>query len=212
MVISISGPASTGKTTLINKIKEKGMIGKYKNIIVINEVIRDIFKNEFLPEVGTMENMMKNKQWVLKWVEKVGEATSNHINNEIKQHYKDDTLIILDRCIVDHFIYSIMHTAKFDIPLNEFSKAIKTYNLSSIKIDYIFLTSVPKNDFYDIDGVRPKDWEETRDLENSLFQLLFGNNAIKLPYDIDERINLIEKTIDKTIHEDKGPVLKKIRK
>lgn len=195
MIISISGPSSTGKTTLINKIKEKGMIGKYKKIIVINEVIRDMFKNDFLPEVGTMENMMKDKQWVLKWVEKVGEVTSNHINNEIKKHVKDDTLIILDRCIVDHFIYSIMHTAKFDIPLNKFYKAIKTYNLSSTKIDYIFLTNVPENDFYDVDGVRPKDWEKTRDLENSLFQLLFGNNAIELPYDIDERINLIEKTI-----------------
>lgn len=195
MIISISGPSSTGKTTLINKIKEKGMIGKYKEIIVINEVIRDMFKNDFLPEVGTMENMMKDKQWVLKWVEKVGEVTSNHINNEIKKHVKDDTLIILDRCIVDHFIYSIMHTAKFDIPLNKFYKAIKTYNLSSTKIDYIFLTNVPENDFYDVDGVRPKDWEETRDLENSLFQLLFGNNAIELPYDIDERINIIEKTI-----------------
>lgn len=52
MIISISGPSSTGKSTLINKIKEKGKIGKYSNIIVINEVIRDMFKNEFLPKVG----------------------------------------------------------------------------------------------------------------------------------------------------------------
>jgi len=41
MIIAISGPSSTGKTTLINKIKEKGNIGKYSNnnlkLIYINK-------------------------------------------------------------------------------------------------------------------------------------------------------------------------------
>ena len=199
MIISISGPSSTGKTTLINRIKERGQLGKYHKIVIINEVIRDIFKNEFLPKVGSMENMMKDKEIVLEWVERVGQATSDHISSEIKKNLDEDTLIILDRCIIDHFIYSIMHTAKFDIPLDRFFKAIKTYKLSDDKIDYVFLTSIPENDFYDIDGIRPKDWEETRGLENSLFQLLFANNSVKLPYDIDERISIIENTISQNI-------------
>ena len=195
MIISISGPSSTGKTTLIKEIQRKGNIGKYKNIVVINEVIRDIFKNEFLPKVGSMENMMKNKEYVLEWVEKVGESSSFHIDKEIEKYNSDDTLIILDRCIIDHFIYSIMHTAKFDIPLDKFYKAISTYKLSKQKIDHIFLTSIPENDFYDVDGVRPQDWSETRELENGLFQLLFSNFSINLPYDINERIKIIEDKI-----------------
>ncbi|MBQ4263744.1 MAG: AAA family ATPase [Bacilli bacterium] len=203
MIISISGPASTGKTTLIRKIKEIGKLGKYSKIVIVNEVIRDIFKNNFLPKVGSMENMMKDKELVLEWIEKVGQETSMHINNEIKKNLEEDTLIILDRCIIDHFIYSIMHTAKFDIPLEGFYNAIKTYTLSETKIDYIFLTSIPEKDFYDIDGIRPKDWEETRGLENSLFQLLFGNNCINLPYDIDERISIIDSTISYRKEENK---------
>lgn len=196
MIISISGPSSTGKTTLIKRIKEKGKLGKYNNIVVINEVIRDIFKNDFLPRVSSMENMMKNKEYVLEWVERVGESSSMHIEKEISKYNNDDTLIILDRCIIDHFIYSIMHTAKFDIPLDQFYKAISSYKLSKQKIDYIFLTSIPENDFYDVDGVRPQDWAETRDLENGLFQLLFRNFAIELPYDINERIRIIEEKIN----------------
>jgi len=192
MIISISGPSSTGKTTLIKQIQHKGSLGKYKNIVVITEVIRDIFKNEFLPKVNSMENMMESKQYVLEWVKRVGESSSVHIEQEISKYNNDDTLIILDRCIIDHFIYSIMHTAKFDIPLDEFYAAISTYKLSKQKIDYIFLTSIPENDFYDVDGVRPQDWSETRELENGLFQLLFGNFAIDLPYDINERIKIIE--------------------
>ena len=196
MIISISGPSSTGKTTLINHIKEKGRLGKYNNIVVINEVIRDIFKNDFLPKVGSMENMMKNKEYVLQWVKRVGESSSMHIEKEISKCNDDNTLIILDRCIIDHFIYSIMHTAKFDIPLDEYYKVISSYKLSKQKIDYIFLTSIPENDFYDVDGVRPQDWAETRNLENELFQLLFSNFAIELPYDINERILIIEEKIN----------------
>lgn len=158
-------------------------------------MIRDIFSKEFLPKVGSMENMMTNKDYVLEWVESVGKNSSLHIQEEIDKNNNDDTLIILDRCIIDHFIYSIMHTAKFAIPLENFYKAISTYKLSKQKIDYIFLTHVPENDFYDVDGVRPQDWSETRDLENSMFQLLFGNSSVELPYDIDERIKVIEKKI-----------------
>ena len=39
MIISISGPSSTGKTTLIKEIQRKGNIGKYKNIVLIKEVL-----------------------------------------------------------------------------------------------------------------------------------------------------------------------------
>lgn len=194
MIISISGPSSTGKTTLINKIKKLGKLGDFKKIIVVNEVIRDMFQHEFLPKVGSMENMMKDKETVLQWIKKVGENTRNHIDKEIKKA-DSDALIILDRCIIDHFIYSIMHTTKFEIPLHEFYQAIRTYQPCNEKIDYIFLTNVPNDDFYDVDGIRPQDWAETRDLENSLFQLLFKNCSIELPYDIDERIKVIEKVI-----------------
>lgn len=203
MIISISGPTSTGKTTLIRKIQQKGNLGKYKNIIIINEVIRDIFKNEFLPKVNSMENMMTNKEYILQWVKRVGESSSNHIEKEISKYNNDDTLVILDRCIIDHFIYSIMHTAKFDIPLNEFYQAISTYKLSKQKIDYIFLTTIPENDFYDVDGIRPQDWSESRALENDLFKLLFSNFAIDLPYDIDERIKVIEECISNKKNQNK---------
>lgn len=138
---------------------------------------------------------MQDKDYVLDWVKKVGDNTSKHIQEQIDNYNDENTLIILDRCIIDHFIYSIMHTIKFAIPLDIFFEIIKTYKLSVQKIDYIFLTSVPDNDFYDVDGIRPQDWSETRNLENYLFQLLLSNNAIKLPYDIDKRIEIIEKTV-----------------
>lgn len=195
MIISISGPTSTGKTTLIGKIKERGYIGNYKKIVIIHEVIRDIFKKEFLPKVGSMDDMMQNRETLLEWVESVGENSSQHIESEISKYDNDDTIIILDRCIIDHFIYAIIHTTKFSISLEEFYKVISKYNLSTKKIDYIFLTSVPENDVYDVDGMRPQAWSDGRSLENSLFQLIFGNFSIGLPYDIEERIKVIEDTL-----------------
>ncbi len=66
---------------------------------------------------------------------------------------------------------------------------------SENKIDKIFLTVVPENDFYDADGVRPTIWKDTRNIENTLFQIMFKNQSVELPYDINERIKVIEDNI-----------------
>lgn len=197
MVISISGPASTGKTTLINQIKSQGKLANYKNIIIVNEIIREMFKEDFLPQVGSVEQMMEDKDYDLKWVKEVGKRTSAHIKNEINKYNNDDTLIILDRCTLDHFIYSLMHTIKFSLTPEEFYEFVKEYSKRDENIDYIFLTSIPENDFYEIDGIRPKTWENTRYLENSLFELIFKEVSIKLPHNNDDRIKVIEDTIIK---------------
>lgn len=136
MVISISGPSSTGKTTTINEILKRGKLGKYEKIIVVNENIRKMFKEEFLSEVGSMENMMPKKEWALRWVKAVGKNEKKFIDEQISKYCEDkNTLIILDRCILDHFIYFLMHTIKYKLTFEEFFEIINEYSNSKCKID-----------------------------------------------------------------------------
>lgn len=85
MKVSFTGAQSTGKTTLLNKCKEV-----YKDYSFVDEVTRHVKKS-----YGVVIN------------EDGGDATQLYILSEhIKNHLRSDENLILDRCILDGFIYT----------------------------------------------------------------------------------------------------------
>ena len=85
MRVSFTGAQSTGKTTLLNKCKEV-----YKDYKFVDEVTRYVRKtyDVKINEIGGTETQL----YIL----------AEHIKN----HLKPDENLILDRCILDGYVYT----------------------------------------------------------------------------------------------------------
>lgn len=197
MVISISGPSSTGKTTTVNKILSQKTLGGFDNIVVITETIRDLWAKEFSNYVSDVETMLNDKELTMKWTKAVSVEISNHIEKELSNIDLDKNLVVLDRCCLDHFVYTITNTMKFGITMDVLSTVLENFTRVDEKIDLMFYTEIPENDYFEDDGIRPLNLKDNRKMENNFFKLLFYKSAIKLPYDIEQRIKVIDDSIKK---------------
>ena len=85
MRVSFTGAQSTGKTTLLNKCKEV-----YKDYKFVDEVTRYVKKtyDVKINEIGGTETQL----YIL----------AEHIKN----HLRSDENLILDRCILDGYVYT----------------------------------------------------------------------------------------------------------
>jgi nicotinamide riboside kinase len=178
MIVSFTGAQSTGKTTLLNILKEKN-----KDIEFVDEITRRIKREYNLP---INENGGELTQFMI---------MADHIANVYKKY--DCELVILDRCVVDGLVYTqwLYANRKVDSLMNDI--AINIYNSLYDKYDVIFYTD-PNNVELVNDGERSADKKFRDDIINSFeHRIKELKNVVVLSGTVEERLDTVKKTFEK---------------
>lgn len=179
MVISISGPSSTGKTTLIKALKQE-----CTNCIFIDEVFRKII-NQYNVDFNNAEEAFNFQCELCKHM-----TYQNMLNKTI----------ILDRCNFDTIVYTTLHFLRLkekEKYIIQYLNAVKYCEDSLSSINYIFLTQ-PYTINIENDGVRPQIYNILRQQEIDLFNKLYYSRQeykpklILLPFNLNMQIALIK--------------------
>jgi nicotinamide riboside kinase len=178
MIISFTGAQSTGKTTLLEACKQK-----YTNFTFVDEVTRKV-KREFgvhINELGGNETQLL--------------ILAEHIRNHMLQGN-----VILDRCIVDGYVYTEYLNEKgkvHDVIVKMFNDVLPfLYD----RIDIIFYTDPSDVKLID-DGVRSIDIEFRNNIIYKFEQFIKSKDTaneskiIRLKRTVEERLQTIEKYI-----------------
>lgn len=178
MRVSFTGAQSTGKTTLLNKCKEV-----YKDYKFVDEVTRYVRRtyDVKINEIGGTETQL----YIL----------AEHIKN----HLRPDENLILDRCILDGYVYT-----KYQVNNGKVSEQVLhafngVYSVLIDKLDYIFYTDPSDVKLVD-DGERSVDYKFRNDIID-IFESLITykmsptnrEKVIRLSGSVEERMKTIEK-------------------
>ena len=184
MIISFTGAQSTGKTTLLNLIRDKNYDFNY-----VDEVTRRI-KREY--------NLTIN--------ESGGDITqsmimADHIANVYRKGDHDVT--VLDRCAVDGVVYTqwLYNNGQVEKATLDHAKLI--FEMLIEEYDAIFITSPVDVELVD-DGERSTNIEFREDIQ-SLFDMYIGHlmvdnkdkNVFVVAGTVEERMNYIQKVLAK---------------
>lgn len=177
MRVSFTGAQSTGKTTLLNKCKEI-----YKDYKFVDEVTRYVRKtyDVKINEIGGTETQL----YIL----------AEHIKN----HLRSEENLILDRCILDGYVYTkyqVVNGKVSDQVLHAFNGV---FSLLFDKMDYVFYTDPSDVKLVD-DGERSTD-KTFRDDIIELFEDLITykmspknkEKVIRCSGTVEERMKLID--------------------
>jgi len=177
MRVSFTGAQSTGKTTLLNKCKEV-----YKDYKFVDEVTRYVRKtyDVKINEIGGTETQL----YIL----------AEHIKN----HLKPDKNLILDRCILDGYVYTKYQVVNGKVSEQVLHAFNGVFAVLFDKLDYIFYTDPSDVKLVD-DGERSVDYKFRDDII-FLFEDLINykmspknrEKVIRLSGTVEERMKTIE--------------------
>jgi hypothetical protein len=177
MRVSFSGAQSTGKTTLLNKCKEI-----YKDYKFVDEVTRYVRRtyDVKINEIGGTETQL----YIL----------AEHIKN----HLRPDENLILDRCILDGYVYTKYQVVNGKVSEQVLHAFNGVYSILIDKLDYIFYTNPSDVKLVD-DGERSVDFKFRDDII-FLFEDLINykmspknrDKVIRLSGTVEERMKTIE--------------------
>lgn len=177
MIICISGPSNTGKSELINTLRENiRNIFPFnsQDIIVKSEVVREyhkVFNNSV-----TLDEILSEPSEAMKF--QIG--ISRDMFNRITEIDNDDTIYICDRGPLDTLVYLIMSysfapSSVMSTFSNEFSSCCSLLRVASLSVDRYFFTT-PDSDSHTAD-----EFNYHRNLEIELFNLMsFNNDKVKM--------------------------------
>jgi len=177
MRVSFTGAQSTGKTTLLNKCKEK-----YKDYKFVDEVTRYVRKtyDVKINEIGGTETQL----YIL----------AEHIKN----HLKPDENLILDRCILDGYVYTKYQVVNGKVSEQVLHAFNGVFAVLFDKLDYIFYTDPSDVKLVD-DGERSVDYKFRDDIiflfEDLITYKMSPKNrekVIRLSGTVEERMKTIE--------------------
>lgn len=177
MRVSFTGAQSTGKTTLLNKCKEV-----YKDYKFVDEVTRYVRRtyDVKINEIGGTETQL----YIL----------AEHIKN----HLKPDENLILDRCILDGYVYTKYQVVNGKVSEQVLHAFNGVFAVLIDKLDYIFYTDPSDVKLID-DGERSVDFKFREDIiamfEDLITYKLSPKNKqkiIRLSGTVEERMKIIE--------------------
>lgn len=178
MRVSFTGAQSTGKSTLLQACKEI-----YKDYKFVDEVTRYVRRtyDVKINEIGGTETQL----YIL----------AEHIKN----HLKPDENLILDRCILDGYIYTKYQVLQGKVKEDVLRAFSGVYNLLMDKIDYIFYTDPVDVKLVD-DGERSVDFKFRDDIielfEDMITYKMSPKNrekVVRLSGTVEERMKVIKK-------------------
>ena len=187
MIVSFSGAQSTGKTTLLNKIRSLNPF----DIDYVDEVTRRIKRDFNLPINESGGDLTQTM------------IMSDHIANVYQKYNLTD--VILYRCALDGFVYTQWLYNKGKVSKEVLQWAKKIYNTLIGEYDVIFVTSPADVPLVD-DGERSVD-KKFREEIIDIFDMYIdgmkiyseGENVFVVEGTVEERIKYIKKVL-----EDKG--------
>jgi nicotinamide riboside kinase len=180
MLIGFTGAQCTGKTTLLNRCKQ------------------------LLPDWNFVDEVTRKVQREGQPINEHGDDTtqlfilSEHLNN----HFKSKQNTILDRCILDGYVYTkwLEQNGNVETWVREHACKMLTHMID--QLDVVFYTCPEDIPLVD-DGVRSTNGtfrEEIIQLYNELFDqnYYWMDRVIKLRGTVEERLDTILKTIDES--------------
>jgi nicotinamide riboside kinase len=177
MRVSFTGAQSTGKTTLLNKCKEE-----YKDYKFVDEVTRYVRKtyDVKINEIGGTETQL----YIL----------AEHIKN----HLKSDENLMLDRCILDGYVYTKYQVVNGKVSEQVLHAFNNVFGLLIDRLDYIFYTDPSDVKLVD-DGERSVDYKFRDDIIG-LFESLITHKmspknrekVVRLSGTVEERMKTIK--------------------
>jgi thymidylate kinase len=178
MRVSFTGAQSTGKTTLLNKCKE--VYRDYKFVDEVTRYVRRTYDVK-INEVGGTETQL----YIL----------AEHIKNHLRQ----DENLILDRCILDGYVYTKYQVVNRKVSEQVLHAFNGVYSVLFDKLDYIFYTDPSDVKLVD-DGERSIDLNFRSDIID-LFEDLISykmspknkEKIIRLKGSVEQRMKTIEK-------------------
>ena len=197
MIITISGPSSTGKTSLLESLKD------YQDFIERVAKRPVVFGKESIREVVSQRYGQKSLQDIFADPEE-----SIKLQFEVARYNQDlyaslmknsDVLHIYDRGPLDNLIYTLLcYNSAPEKLLQKYSKDFSKYcalnRALSNCINTIFLTKI---DYYmdhpEDDGFRPELFSALRKVEIELFNTIFekNNRVVNLPSSSSERLSAV---------------------
>jgi len=178
MRVSFAGAQSTGKTTLLNKCKD--VHKDYKFVDEVTRYVRRTYDVK-INEIGGTETQL----YIL----------AEHIKN----HLRADENLILDRCILDGYVYTKYQVNQGKVSHSVLDAFNGVYNVLMDKLDYIFYTDPSDVKLID-DGERSTDFK-FRDNIIELFEDLITykmasknkEKIVRLKGTVERRMQTIEK-------------------
>ena len=209
MRVFISGMSSTGKTTLINYIKDnldifKSFVG-IKNIVFMDELARKFFEDHN-KGYSTYEELLCNYRDCLDYWEDLIKEFNNSMHNTNASNY----IYIIDRAPIDYRInLTLNYTAGTP---KEMAQAADSYDNLYHRIwltspsDLIFMTNPKLADTeVEDDGFRPMSLQYRRSLEKSLFEMASKDTSvIMLPSSTEKRFVKVVNEINKKLEDKRG--------
>lgn len=177
MRISFSGAQSTGKSTLLQACKEI-----YKDYKFVDEVTRYVRRtyDVKINEIGGTETQL----YIL----------AEHIKN----HLRTDENLILDRCILDGYVYTKYQVTQGKVSHSVLEAFNGVYTVLIDKLDYIFYTDPSDVKLVD-DGERSVDYKFRDDIiilfEDLITYKMSPKNRekiVRLKGSVEERLKIIK--------------------
>ena len=180
MIVAFTGAQSSGKSTLLNKMREDVYFKDWNFEAEITRILKEKYTLIINEDGNNFTQMV---------------TIHSHIDNYLKNRNKN---CVLDRCCIDSLVYTtyLSYSKKVDEELGYYAEYICKKLIG--KYDIIFYTdpSIPLVD----DGVRSTDV----DFRNKIIQLFdfyiehFNpGNVVKLSGDVEQRYSIIKSEIKK---------------
>ncbi len=184
MIISFTGAQSTGKTTLLNLIRDKNYEFNY-----VDEVTRRIKREYNLPINESGGDITQSM------------IMADHIANVYRKGDHDVT--VLDRCAVDGVVYTQWLYNNEQVKKATLDHAKLMFQMLVDKYDAIFITCPVDVELED-DGERSTNVKFREDIQ-SLFDMYIGHlmvdnmdkNVFVVAGTVEERMNYIQKVLAK---------------
>lgn len=195
MIITISGAACTGKTTLLDRLQERTK--DRQDIIYFGEFIREMFDKSYQSKYKDFTNLLQGDPIDIIDIHK---ETAKLFNEILWSVDSNNNILVFDRSPLDISIYLYMnlmdYLSKDEKLLDKYREASNyLYRCSNSFMSHnpIMYYTRPFNATVVDDGFRPVSLLSRRSLELSLFdkEFLSTPNVIVLPSDLDERANII---------------------
>ena len=178
MIVSFTGAQSSGKTTLLNRLKDSN-----PNVSFVDEVTRRIKRDFDLPineDGGDLTQYM---------------IMADHIANLYRKNQSE--LTVLDRCALDGVVYTRWLQLNGMVSPVTFANACQIYSQIIDKYDVIFYTDPVDVELVD-DGERSVDVKFRNDiikLFNDWLKQL--DNVVVLSGTVEERLETVKKTVER---------------
>lgn len=186
-IIGFTGAQSTGKTTLLKQMRENDTDKKFH---FVDEVTRALDKSVFQIN-NTAEDYNLTQSFII----------NSHLDNFYVKGALSGKDLILDRCIVDGFIYTYYLYDNGKVSHNVFKFAEHWFREMLGKYDFIFYTDHKDVELVD-DGTRSTDIRFRNEIINLYDRFVFGQhyeNIHVISGTVEERLKQIDFLIEDKI-------------